>query len=198
MMNGKKVFFAFVALAGWAISLGGCGGPAAVPTSYNTFKSADGSFKIEYPAQWSAEGGGGKGGVAWAKFTSGNSEIKVETNVAGSLMGDIAKSTGSLLGGEAAEDPAPVALVHEQEKAGFEEDAGVQEQKAAPVKTGIPEARKAEFTGNKTFGGSIHGYRVTALSTQRRIRVVCQCPEAEWTSLKPAFDKIIETLSFGK
>jgi hypothetical protein len=34
--------------------------------------------------------------------------------------------------------------------------------------------------------------------SQKRIRVVCQCPEAEWKALKPAFDKIIGTLTRGR
>ncbi len=66
------------------------------------------------------------------------------------------------------------------------------------MKTGFPDARKSEFSGSKTFGGKIRGCRVTALSSHKRIRVVCECPESEWEALKPAFDKAIESVAMGK
>jgi hypothetical protein len=196
-MSSYKIYFAYIALAGMAISLVGCGSPTVVPKSYSSYKAEDGSFKIEYPAEWVAEGGG-KGGLGWAKFSSGNSEIKVNTSLIGSLMADISKLGNPLMNEQNNEDTAPVAVVHQQEKAEFEEEAGVQEKKAEYVGTTVTDARKSEFTGKNTLGGSIHGYRVTALTPNRRIRVVCLCPEAEWESLKPAFDKIIMTVSIGK
>jgi hypothetical protein len=198
-MTSNKTFFVLFALAGLAVSLGGCGGPATVPKSYSSYKAEDGSFKIEYPAEWTVEGGG-KGGYGWAKFTSGNSEIKVTTSLVGSLMADISKIQHPpiLKDLQGNEDTAPVAIVHEQEKEEFEEETGVKEKAAAFVGTAVNDARKAEFSGESTFGGSIHGYRVTALTPDRRIRIVCQCPEGEWKSLQPAFDKIILTLSRGK
>ncbi len=122
-------------------------------------------------------------------------------NSVGSLMGDLAGPRTMHVGGQVVtvnEENAPVAKVHEQEKQGFEDDEGVTEQKPAVVKTGFSDARKSEFTGSKTFGGAIHGCRVTALSSTRRIRVVCECPESEWEALKPAFDKAIESMGMGK
>jgi hypothetical protein len=198
-MNRKDRFsFLLVALAGSTVFLSGCGEPTTMPKSYNTLVAADKSFKIDYPAEWTADSGG-KGGYAWAKFTSGSSEISVNANVVGSLMGDLPKMPHhAVLGEQPDEETAPVAVVHEQERETFEEDEDVKEKKAEVVKTGIQEARRAEFTGERTLGSSVHGYRVTALTTQRRIRVVCQCPEGEWESLKPAFDKIVESLGLGK
>jgi hypothetical protein len=198
-MNRRVLLsFSFVALAGFAVVLSGCGEPTTVPKSYKTFIAVDKSFKIDYPDEWTADSGG-KGGYAWAKFTSGSSEISVNANVVGSLMGDIAsRPHHAVLGEQPDPETAPVAIVHEQERETFEEDADVKEKTAEVAKTGIQEARRAEFTGERTIGSSIHGYRVTALTTQRRIRVVCQCPEGEWESLKPAFDKIVESLGLGK
>ena len=169
-----------------------------MPTSFNTFNSKDGSFQIQYPAEWTAEGGD-RSGYAWAKFTSGNAEISVDANAVGSIIGDLAK-TGMVMTNDVAnmEDRSPVAATHETEREGFEEDSGVKEQKPAPVKTGLIDARRSEFTGKKTFGGAIDGYRTTCLSFMKRIRVVCQCPESEWDALKPAFDKVIESVAMGK
>ena len=173
-----KQLLSWTAMIVAALVLSGCGGRAVVPASYNIFNSKDGSFQIQYPAEWTAESGD-RSGYAWAKFTSGSAEISVDANAVGSVIGDLAKS-GMIVVGDVAnmEDRAPVAATHETEREACEEDAGVKEQKPAPVRTGLIDARKSEFTGKKTFGGAIHGYRVTCLSSMKRIRVVCQCPES--------------------
>ena len=96
------------------------------------------------------------------------------------------------------QDLAPVAQVHEMEKEEFaEEIGGCEEQAPLAVKTGLGDARKSEFTTSGTFGGTIRGYRVTALSLDRRVRVVCQCSESDWENLQPAFDRVIESLGPG-
>jgi hypothetical protein len=114
-------------------------------------------------------------------------------------LGDIAKPKGhGLILPNQDEENAPVAVVHEHERPGFEEEKGVTEEKPAVVKTGFPDARKSEFSGSKTFGGTIRGCRVTALGADKRISVVCECPESEWEALKPAFNKAIESVAMGK
>jgi hypothetical protein len=198
MMKSKRIRIELIVLAGMVVSLFGCGSPAVVPKNYTMYKAPDGSFRIDYPSEWTAAGGG-KSGTAWAKFTSGNSEIKVSTSLMGSLMADIAKiGNDPRMEGQTEEDTKPVAIVHEQEREDFEEENGVKEQKPAYVPTKVIDARKAEFSGSSTFGGSVHGYRVTALTADLRVRIICRCPEREWESLKPAFDKIIESLGPGR
>ena len=199
MKKRNSEIWALAAVVGAALAVAGCAGKAVVPTSYDTYNSKDGSFQLQYPAGWDADGGD-RSGYAWAKFTSGNAVISVDANLAGSLMGDVAKSKIHIPGiqVEQGAERDPVAAVHAQEKQGFEDDEGVTEQQAVVVKTGFPDARKSEFTGTKTFGGSIRGCRVTALSSTKRIRLVCECPESEWEALKPAFDKAIESLGMGK
>jgi len=186
------------AAVGAVLAIGGCTGKAVVPTSYSTYNAKDGSFQIQYPAGWESDGGD-RSGYAWAKFTSGGAVISVDANVTGSLIGDLSKSSVIPLGIEGdQEDRNPVAAVHAHEKQGFEDEEGVTEEKPAIVKTGFPDARKSEFSGSKTFGGTIRGCRVTALGSTKRIRVVCECPESEWEALKPAFNKAIESVAMGK
>jgi len=197
MIKCNRKMFVCVAAVGSALVMSGCGGRAVIPTSYNTYNAKDGSFKLEHPAGWAMEDGG-KSGYAWVKFTSGSAEISVDANVVGSLIADIAKGHGRTTGPQ--DDPAlaPVAAVHEYERKAFEEDGTVKEQNPVPVLTGMSDARKSEYTGKRTFGGAIHGCRVTALSATKRIRVVCQCSEAQWEALKPAFDKAIVSLAMGQ
>jgi hypothetical protein len=196
-MRLSRIALALVAAAGLVLATG-CGGRAVVPTSYSTHNCKDGTFKVQYPAQWQAESGG-KAGYAWAKFTSGNAEVSVETGLTGSLLGDIS-ATGLLPHPDGATDEKlpPVAAVHLLEKKSFEADAGVQEKEPTTVTTSFGEGRKSEFRGTNSFGAESRGYRATTLARDYRIRVVCKCPVAEWDALKPAFDKIIESLAAGK
>jgi hypothetical protein len=183
---------------GMLFVLGGCGGKAVVPTSYNTFNADDGSFQLEYPAEWTVESGG-KSGFAWANFKSGSAQILVDSNSVGSLIGDIAKTGGSAALGQAPiADESPVALVHEHEREVFEEEGGYKEQKPETIMIKLGEARRSEYTGKTALGAGIRGYRLTALSSEKRIRLTCECPEGEWEALKPAFNKAIETLTRGK
>jgi hypothetical protein len=184
---------------GLMLALCGCSSPASVPQSYKPYNCKDGTFSIQYPDKWEAQGGG-KGTYAWAKFTSGNAEILVNTSVASSLIGDIASAGTMASGMDGASDPSrePVAKVHEMEREGFEEDEGVKEKPPVVIQTKMNDGRKSEFTGSKTFGGAIHGYRTTVLGHDYRLRVVCTCSQAQWKVLQPAFDKVIESLAPGR
>jgi hypothetical protein len=184
------------------VAAGGCSSPVPAPTSFETYNAKDGSFQCEYPADWEADGGGK--GYYWAKFTKGTAEIAVDVQVSGSLMGDIAASGMSMalpgvkLSPEEMEAEAPVAKVHQIEKDQVAEQMGnYAEQPPQAVRPKLGDTRKSEFTA-AAFGGAIHGYRVTCLSRDKRIRVVCKCSESDWQTLQPAFDRIVESLAYGK
>ncbi len=197
-MTTRRIASLPAALAVLLACLAGCGGSAVVPSSYTTYNAKDGSFQIELPAEWEIEGGG-RGSYAWAKATSGGAVIRVETSVAGSLMGDIAASQNAMLGDEVPdEETAPVHEVHLVEQEAFTEEKGCQEEDPVAIKTGMGDSRRSEFSGSGTFGGALRGYRVTALGRDLRIRVVCMCPESQWAELQPAFDHAIESLAHGK
>jgi hypothetical protein len=186
------------ALCALLLGLSGCGEDRAViPSSYDGLNAKDGSFKFVYPSGWAMKSGGGNG-QAWAECTSGSATISVDSNIAGSLLGDLTQANNQAMGQQNT-DPsrAPVAVVHEMEQTDFEGGAGVKEQTPTVVKTGLGDARKSEFTGKPAFGPAIHGCRVTALSLDRRIRVVCRCSETEWAALQPVFDKVIESVAKG-
>jgi hypothetical protein len=182
------------------LAIAGCEGPAVVPASYKEYVSGDKSFKLQVPAQWTTEDSARPGNV-WATFKSGGAKIAVETSAAGSVIGDIAGGPmGGMVGlapAGGAQTQAPVDVVHQKEKAGFESDEGVKEGEPAPVTTACGEGRKSEFTGSRTIGPRVRGYRVTVVGPQYRVRLVCECPVTEWDKLKPAFDKAIESLGRG-
>lgn len=183
------------------ISLAGCGSsPAAAPTAYADYNSPGGTFACEYPEGWEADGGG-KRGLEWAKFKSGSAEIRVDTGVAGSLMGDIAGTLGGKTGEEElGPEFEPVHDVHiagtdwaEKEYSGYKE---VGEPAVLEVFGGA--ARRSEFTASGTFGGGLHGYRSTMLGHDKAVTVICICAESDWKTLQPAFDHVLSTFRRGQ
>ena len=78
----KKTSQIWLYRAAWclAIAVGGCGGKAIVPSSYSTFTDELNVF-TQYPDGWSADGGGQKD-YSWAKFSSGNAQIEVDSDLA--------------------------------------------------------------------------------------------------------------------
>ena len=180
--------------------LAGCGGePVAMPTSYALYNSKDGTFECQYPENWEAKGGGGRGPV-WAKFGSGPALISVTADTTGSLMGDIADSATSVGFGDEPLPPnlEPVHLVHvdhmeiaEEEYKGYKEIAGPN-----VLDCSLGPARVSEFEFASTFGTAMHGYRVTILGKDKRVVVYCVCPETDWAQLQPEFDKVLA--SFGR
>ena len=190
----------------WSAMFAGCGvGDVPAPTEYKTWDAKEGAFRIQYPADWEAAGGG-KQGTQWAKFTKGGAMIKVGVGLAGSLIGDIASGglasahaggSGDEMGltKEQQEALAPVTRVHELRKEEMaKEHSDYKELTASNISCKLGPARKGEFTALGGLGGKLHGYHVTILGHNLRVSVVCTCPESNWAVLQPAFDKIISDL----
>jgi hypothetical protein len=183
------------------VLLTGCGGaPAKAPTAYASYNSPGGTFAFEYPEGWEADGGG-KRGLEWAKIKSGSSEIRIDTGVAGSLMGDIAGTLGGKTGEEElGPEFEPVHDVHiagkdwaEREYSGYKEVG-----EPAVLEAPVGPARRSEFTASSTFGGGLHGYRSTMLGHDKAVTVICICPESDWKTLQPAFDHVLSTFRKGQ
>jgi hypothetical protein len=97
------------------------------------------------------------------------------------------------------EDLEPVAHAHEFGKGTMEEEYNDYTELSKPEKPqcGFPRSRRSEFTAKGTFGGKLHGYRVTALGRDKRVVLICTCSEDDWKTLQPAFDQVIASLSQG-
>jgi hypothetical protein len=178
----------------------GCGsGPAAAPTAFVEYNSKAGTFACEYPEGWQADGGGGRG-PEWAKFTSGGAEINLATGLAASLVGDAAG------GGTGFDDePIPPELepIHQIHVMGVEEAEGKfngykETGQPTVLEVSLGPARVSEFTAATTFGTGLHGYRATVLGHDKGVYVTCVCPESDWKTLQPAFDKLLASLHRGQ
>ena len=197
MSRTSRVMPLPVVLSGALLLVCGCSGRVAAPTSYESYNAKDGAFACQCPAGWDVTGGG-RGGYHSCKFKSGGASIKVISDVAGSLMGDIVGSRNQSMGMDDEVEP-PVAEIHEMGQREMADELGnYQEQAAQPVRTSLGEGRQSEFTASSTFGAKLHGYRATVLSNDRRITVVCKCPEKDWETLQAAFNEVIGSLKHGQ
>ena len=171
----------------------GCGsGPVPAPTTYTKIESPDKQFQCEHPASWKVTTTGGKGLLSHCVFEAGAARIDISSDVLGSLMAGPA-TTPNYPNAE-----PPVARIHEVGQGKFAENfSNYEEQEPKPVQTNLGEGRVAEFTAVGSLGRKLHGYRATLLSKDRRITTMCSCPVSEWETLKPAFDKVIGSLSHG-
>ncbi len=186
------------------------------PAQFKSYTAKDQSFKCLQPEGWQVDGGALGGVRAAATFTQGGAKIRVSSDLEGSLMGDISKSPidmgglsvpgGPDMGAAAKElNRPPVEKVHMadaeevesiMELNGYREYADGQMQS---FQSAAGDARFSEFTADGgMFGGKIKGMRATLLGGERRVRVVTYCLEEDWTTLKPAFQKVIVSVTPGQ
>jgi hypothetical protein len=204
MKSRHIILFISVAML-LAATIGGCGSSKiAAPASYNRWNAKDGTFSIDYPADWNADGGG-KQGIQWAKFTQGNAQIRVNVDVSSSLVGDIAgagiqqSGLGEKLEGAEAIDLAPVAAAHQFNMESSTQDMkGYKEGDAIPFQSKLGDGRKSPFSCDGSLGKKMRGYRATTLSHDKGIKIICICPANNWETLRPAYDKILESLAMGE
>lgn len=170
--------------------------PVPAPKSFSAFKATDGSFACLQPAEWKSSAGGAGGIRSFVNFRREGARIEVSSDLAGSLRGDIAAATNAQAGGRG---KPPVEKIHEAEMKAFERKyEGYQEMPAVKFQSPAGDARMSEFTSKGNFfTGKIHGYRATIMGGERRIEVVCVCPETEWAKLKPSFQRIMVSVSPG-
>jgi hypothetical protein len=95
----------------------------------------------------------------------------------------------------------PVAKLHKAGKDKVAEEFSGYKEEPEPDKftNGMGEGRKSEFLAEGGLGGGkIHGYRVTLLSNDRRFIIICTCPHSDWKTMRPAFDRMLESFRRGE
>lgn len=189
----RKNFLALVVVGG-ALVAGGCGGPAVVPTSYDSFSDKHNTFKMQAPGGWTSDSGGNDKKYSWAVFASGGAKIAVDVDGMGALILRTAETGINPMAPGGAGLSLDASKVHWLENHGFEERLGVKEEKPSTLETGLGEVHRSEFASAGGSGG-LRGYRATAVNGDQRIQIVCSCPAAEWDTLKPVFDKVIGSLT---
>ena len=189
------------ALPGVAIAVGacllmcGCGG-VEVPKSFKEFNAKDGTVKLKRPDGWEQKRGTAKTFRSVA-FSSGPAKIRVLADLTGSL---VAGPGASMETEEVPEELTAVAAVHEEfTLRQLSDELGELDVKSTDMlQTGFGNTRRSEFTYAGTLGGETRGYVVTALGHDKRVRVICTCPDKNWKELKSAFDEVIESMGPGQ
>jgi hypothetical protein len=197
---------AILSLTATMLTLAGCGGKVPAPTSYKTWQATDGTFSIQYPEGWKAQGGG-KRGIQWAEFSYGSAKIRIDVSTQSSLIGDIAGSTNTMLGlndplteadPEFIEEMAPVAAAHEFYLKAFPVPlSSYKEQEPVAYRAPLGDCRKSEFTARSGAARKLRGYRATALTRDKGVHILCQCTDANWKTLQPAYDHILASIAYG-
>lgn len=180
---------------GTVIGLAGCGQSVPAPSSYKEFSAKNGTFSCSAPSDWDVEGGDGtRTEYSMCTFTKGAASIRVEADLAGSLHADIAKSANARMGGEV---ESPVAAVHALKISSLKDEfTNYKEREAKPFQSkGLGEGRKAIFIADGGMVGKMYGYHATLLTGDKRLTILCQCPATNWKVLRPAFDKILLSMS---
>src|SRR5262249_18366693 len=118
-----------------------------------------------------------------------SASINVKENLTGSLIGDIANAAAR--GKEVGEEFAPVARVHDMRRP--KDSSSYREEAAVTVKTGFGDARRSAY-----IDGSKGGYRATVLMHRTALDIFCECRASDWDTLRPAFERVIESVGRGK
>lgn len=185
-------------------TLAGCGEPVTAPKAFKKWNAKDGSFAVEYPENWEAEGGGGQG-IQWAEFSKGSCLVTINTNVSGSVVADIAGSTNPGLDGDSPLDPkeaeklAPAAAAHnwiKQDPTRFEKYKNYQEEEPTKITPPLGEGRKSLFTAS-SGGRKVKGYRITIPTNDKAFIIFAQAPEKDWSKLQGAYDQMFDKMEFG-
>jgi len=186
--------------------------PIPAPAAFVPYKAADGSFACLGPKGWEKQGGASGAIRAGVLFKRDKAAIDITSDLAGSLMGDMARANnsqmesiaGMLPNGVAANLPKtkpPVEQLHVAGgKAMTKRMENFAEQPMQTLNSSLGEARYSEWTADDNsllHKGKLHGYRVTILGNERRVTVLCQCPDGDWKTLKPAFERVIASLAPG-
>ncbi len=160
------------------------------------FSAKDSAFKLRHPQGWESDSGSRPDNTySWATFTHDSAKIRIIADIQGSLMSGSDSAQPQPEGSEF----APVQRAHELYKKAVSEDYGdFNESKPALFKgAGLGEGRISTFTaaGEGLFGSKLRGYHVTLLTRDRRVTILCHCPEKEFARLKPTFLAVCRSLS---
>jgi predicted DNA-binding WGR domain protein len=158
------------------------------------FAPKDTAFRLRYPKGWTPETGSRPDNTySWATFTQGSAKIQVLADIKGSLLAGSPNANY-----EEGSELAPVHGAHEQyRKTAAEEFSDYKESEPTLFKgAGLGEGRIGLFNASTgMLGSKVRGYRVTLLTNDRRVTVLCQAPVGEFEKLKPTFLAVARSLS---
>ena len=187
----------------------------AAPQTFKPYAAPDNSFACLAPTGWERRESSAQGIQGQVIFRKGDAKIAIASDLQGSLMGDMARAadaqTQAVMDQLPPEMRARLAASSPNASRPAVEQVHLQSQKALAmrfdeyrempmqaIRSPLGEARCSEWTAKQEgflSGGKFHGYRVTILTNERRVTYICQCPEASWKALRPAFGRVLASLA---
>jgi hypothetical protein len=161
------------------------------------FSPKDGAFKVRHPEGWEADTGSRPDNTySWVSFTHDLAKIEIRADIKGSLM----SGSDSVGQHEEGSEAAPVHIAHEEYTRTISQElTEYNESKPAVFKgSQLGEGRISVFTvseGGLVSSTRLRGYHVTLLTKDRRVSILCKCPEKEFPKLKPTFLAVCRSLS---
>jgi hypothetical protein len=168
------------------------GSVAAGPVEFDK-KYQNQAFSFVGPSGWDEEDGGVEA-HKWVKFTKGSASIKVQLDQGAELYADIMHRDTERNDGET----ATVARIHAGKIDAIKEEHGdaYSEEEAVAIHPKFGDGRRSAFKVKQMLG-DLRGYRVTIQGGVRSVMVICKCPASQWDSLRPGFEKLIDSVGFG-
>lgn len=163
-------------------------------TEWANYDTPEDVFHVDLPKGWD-EQHGGKKNLYFVEAKRGGAKIRVNENIVGSLVADIADSQNP--NREGGDDKLPVSVEHERKRKIYADDfSGYDEEPAVTILTGFGKTRRSTFTGRSGLT-KVKGYRATAVGVQTQITVTCYCAESDWNMMEPAFRHVVESIGYG-
>lgn len=190
--------------------------PVPAPGDLMTFTSNDKTLSVSHPENWKSQSmsiGGNSAEVTYRPTK--NVMVRFGTDLQGSLMADISRSTNAMpdtsnlppelanqLGAGMTKRKTPLESVHEMDMAILaKEFEGYQEGKTTPTRLAGLEALQTDFTYQMSdlfTKRQVVGKRFTALSNDRRVTALYYMPKESEAKLLPVIQKMIRSLKIGQ
>ena len=170
-----------------AVKFSGGAKPLQPVADYERYVTEQDEFGFDVPANWKVKAYG-TSGKRMIEVTSGSATINFKENLVGSVQGDIAGAGAKF---DADDNHSPLARVHESRKP--TESATYSEGQAVTVMSkGAGKVRYSPYSD-----GGKRGYRATARLGPTALDIYCDCSPADWETLRPAFEHVIESVGRG-
>lgn len=173
-----------------------------VPDKFTTYSSMSGAFSLDAPEGWARKGEDTKREDSMtgqqyeadsdgATISYGKAVIQVWTDSGGDAMQNQLLSGGG---------PNFAALIDDKHKEFLKvlnkRVGGFQSTDAGSFTLAPFSAKVIEYTGTSGFlffGGKVHGYAATVHGPKHFMMILLQCPENNWDSLKPVYERILKS-----
>ncbi len=191
----------------------------AAPASFLSYLAPDKSFVCDAPAGWERHEAGVEGSeVAGVLFQQGAAKVEITSDQSSGATADMINAANAqqqqmredmqsnaqanpALAQSLPTPPPPVSAVEQLHRGEAAEYAAryadYAEKPIHAFQSQLGDARLSEWTGRGSMGTRLHGYRVTMLGRDKRIRLNCRCPEGDWKTLQPAFVRVIHSVAQG-